>query len=339
MIINKKQILKYAGRAFSVLGAFILLLIVWEIYIPVNFLSKDSIVYTAPKGWGDDEIAQQLEEMGIIKSSLFFRGFVIATLQHGKVKAGKYSLSPSMSTAEIVRKLVQGDVIRQKVTILEGWDKYDIAKYLEEKEICTEEEFLNLAQEDFSRDFPVLTDKPRDIGLEGYLFPDTYQVSLGEEARDVMQKILTNFDKKLTPELREEIAKQKKSVFEIITMASIIEKEVRSLNDKKIVSGILWKRLSIDMPLQVDSTVNYITGKSDAGVAIKDTKIDSPYNTYKYKGLPAGPISNPGIDSITAAVYPTKTEYLYYLSASGSGRTIFSKTFEQHNIARAQYLR
>ena len=147
--------------------------------------------------------------------------------------------------------------------------------------------------------------------------------------------MLVNFDKKLTPELRTQIQKQKKTIFEIITMASMIEKEVRSLNDKKIVSGILWKRISIGMPLQLDATINYITDKNDPGVAIKDTKIDSPYNTYKYKGLPKGPISNPGIDSTTAAIYPTQTKYWYYLT---DGTTIFSETLQQHNEAKAKYL-
>jgi UPF0755 protein len=110
---------------------------------------------------------------------------------------------------------------------------------------------------------------------------------------------------------------------------------VRGLDDKKIVSGILWKRLAIGMPLQLDATINYITDKNVPGVSIKDTKIDSPYNTYKYKGLPKGPISNPGTDSIMAAIYPKTTNYWFYLS---DGITHFSETLEQHNIARALYL-
>ena len=118
-------------------------------------------------------------------------------------------------------------------------------------------------------------------------------------------------------------------------MASLLEKEVRTLDDKKIVSGILWKRISIGMPLQLDCTVNYVTGKSDASCTVKDTQTNSLYNTYKYRGLPKGPISNPGIDSITAAIYPTQTNYLYYLSA---GKTIFSETLQQQDAAKAKYL-
>ena len=118
-------------------------------------------------------------------------------------------------------------------------------------------------------------------------------------------------------------------------MASLLEKEVRTLDDKKIASGILWKRLGVGMPLQLDATVNYITGKSDASVLFKDAKIDSPYNTYKYKGLPKGPISNPGIDSIMAAIYPIQTKYWFYLS---DGITHFSETLQQHNAAKRRYL-
>ena len=147
--------------------------------------------------------------------------------------------------------------------------------------------------------------------------------------------MLDNFDKKLTPELNKEIANQKKSIFDIVTMASIIEKEVRKMDEKEIVSGILWKRISIGMPLQLDSTVNFITDGNDPSVSIKATKIDSPYNTYKYHGLPKGPISNPGLGSILSAIYPKKTNYWFWLS---DGITHFSETLQQHNIAKAKYL-
>ena len=121
-------------------------------------------------------------------------------------------------------------------------------------------------------------------------------------------------------------------------MASLIEKEVKTPEDKKIVSGILWKRLENSIPLQVDATISYITGKKGDSVSIEETKIDSPYNTYKYKGLPLGPISNPGLESIIASIYPENSDYWYYLSTP-EGKTIFSKTLEEHNIAKAKYLK
>ena len=147
-----------------------------------------------------------------------------------------------------------------------------------------------------------------------------------------------NFDKKITPELREEIQQQGKTIFEIVTMASLIEKEVREKEEKEIVSGILWKRLENKIPLQVDATITYITGKKTTKISKEETQIDSPYNTYKYLGLPPGPICNPGIDSIEAAIYPKSSEYWYYLSTA-EGKVIFSKTLEEHNLAKAKYLK
>ena len=148
--------------------------------------------------------------------------------------------------------------------------------------------------------------------------------------------MIVNFDKKLNSDLRQQILEQKKTIFDVITMASLLEKEVRTLEDKKIVSGILWKRLSVGMALQLDCTVNYVTGKNHPGVLIKDTKINSPYNTYKYPGLPKGPISNPGMNSIIATLNPTKTDYWFYLT---DGTTHFSKTAEEHSAKKAKYLK
>jgi len=314
---------------------FIFFFICFEIYIPINPRSHETITYTVQKGWGDDEIAKDLQKLKIIRNNYFFRLYVVVSLQHSNLQAGEYNLSPKMSIYQIAKKMAQGDVIRDTVVILEGWDIKDIAEYVQSKGICDQNEFIALTQKDYSSEFSFLQDKPKNLSFEGYLFPDTYEISKGESCEDILSLMLNNFDKKLTPELRTEIKKQNKSIFDVITMASMIEKEVRGLNDKKIVSGILWKRLAINMPLQLDSTVNYITGGSRPSVSIKETKIDSPYNTYKYPGLPKGPISNPGISSITAAVYPKSTNYWFWLS---DGITHFSETLAQHNEARVKYL-
>lgn len=324
--------------ALCALPVFIFLLFAFEIFVPKSPVSGDTIMYIAKSGMGDDEIARDLEQKGIIGSSAFFKLYVILSLQHSKLQAGKYSLASSMSIFQIVNKMASGEVIKQKITILEGWDITDVKKYFIENKVLSKEDFEQLISQDFSDKFDFLKEKPKDISLEGYLFPDTYEIYEGETGEEIFSSILANFDKKFTQDLRDEIVKQKKSVFEIITAASIIEKEVRIMPDKKVVSGIIWRRLAAGMPLQMDSTVNYITNRNDAGVAIKDTKIDSPYNTYKYTGLPKGPISNPGIDSILAAIYPKDSPYLYYLSTP-AGKTIFSRTLAEHNTARARYFR
>jgi UPF0755 protein len=281
-------------------------------------------------------VALELESLEIIKSSYFFKLYSVLSLKHSKLQAGKYELSPRMSIRQITNIITQGRTIKNKLVILEGWNIKDIGKYLESKDICTQAYFISLTKKSYYGKFNFLEDKPENVNLEGYLFPDTYELEENGTCEDVLGDMLANFDKKLTSELKEEIENQKKSIFDIITMASMIEKEAFGLADKKVVSGIFWKRIAIDMPLQSCATVNYITGKNDPGVATADTKIDSPYNTYKYLGLPKGPISSPGINSILAAIYPTKTKYWYFLA---DGKMIFSETLDQHNEAKAQYLK
>ncbi len=215
-------------------------------------------------------------------------------------------------------------------------------EYLEEKGL-KKDEFLKLSKKDFSDSFDFLKDKPKDLSLEGYIFPDTYYINKQNitnsgQLEYLIKIFLENFKKKLTSEMREEINRQEKTIFKIIIMASMIEKEVKIPEDKKIVSGILWKRLENNIPLQVDATISYITGKKGINISIDDTKIDSPYNTYKYRGLPLGPISNPGLESIIAAIYPETSAFWYYLSTP-DGTTIFSKTLEEHNIAKQKYLK
>ena len=322
---------------FYVFFVAVFFLFLFEIYTPKSFGKSPTVIYAAQKGMGANEIAADLEKQGIIKSSLFFRLFVITSNKHLKLQAGSYNLSSSMSVAKIVKKISSGDTIRNKITIVEGWDSKDIAEYLESKKLYSQKEFLDLVKQDFSGDFEFLKDKPKKLNLEGYIFPDTYEFHLEEKPEILLKNILSNFNKKMNTDLIKEIKAQDKSIFKIVTMASIIEKEVRSLEDKKVVSGILWKRMANDIPLQVDSTVNYITGKNHSGVAIEDTKINSPYNTYKYIGLPLGPISNPGIESILAAIYPKESPFWYYLSSDKNGQTIFSKTLEEHIAAQAKH--
>jgi UPF0755 protein len=325
---------------YNILGLFLCgaFLFWWGIYVPANYFSGKSIIYTAQKGIGDDEIALELKKMDIINSSYFFRFYVVFSGKHAKLQAGTYEISSKMSTKSIIDKFVKGEVVKNNITIIEGWNLKDIENYLIAKNICTKESFFEAKNKDYSSEFTFLQDKPISADLEGYIFPDTYEVLMADSCEQVIEKTLSNFGKKLGEKNYFEILKQKKSVFDIVILASIIEKEVIKIEDKKIVSGILNNRLDISMPLQVCSTINYITGKNDPGVFIKDTNIDSPYNTYKYIGLPKAPISNPGIDSIMAVIYPTENNYLYFLSTK-EGTTIFSKTLAEHNTAIFKYLK
>ena len=292
---------------FFLIGIFI-----WsEIYLPKNFQSGEEKLFSVEKGQSLFQISQYLEKEGLIKNKFFFNLYVILKGSQKKLQAGEYFLKPSESIAKIAKKIISGDTTKIIVTIPEGFTLKQI------------EERLGL--------------KLPGENLEGFLFPDTYQFPLRASGEEVVKKMRDNFDKKFTTDLREEIQKQGKTIFEIVTMASLIEKEVREKEDKEIVSGILWKRLKNNIPLQVDATISYITGKQTTRISREETQIDSPYNTYKYLGLPIGPICNPGIDSIKAAIYPKNSQYWYYLSTS-EGKTIFSETLEEHNLAKAKYL-
>ncbi len=335
MIYNKKKFL--VGLSLFLMAVF--LFFVFEVYVPKLGTETKVLTYIVQEGKGTKDIADDLEKQQVIKSSLFFRLYAAVSGQYSKLQAGKYELSSSMSIYKIVGRLSSGDVVSFKITLLEGWTLKDMSHYLQEQHFYSSKSFIESTKKDWSQQFTFLKDKPKSFNLEGYIFPDTYKVYPDDNVDALIEKALNNFNKKLTPDLRQEISKQNKSIFQIITMASIIEKEANKMEDKKIISGILWKRLKNGMPLQVDSTINFITGKSDGKAAIKDTKVDSLYNTYKYGGLPLGPISNPGMDSILAAIYPKESSYWYYLAADGTGQTIFSKTLEEHQAAIDKYFK
>jgi len=301
--------------------------------------------FIVAKGETATQIAKNLRLNNLIKSEFYFKYNVWR--ENLKIQAGEYSISQKLSTREIIKILTQGEAISQEksITIIEGWNNKDIAAYLEKNNIISVKDFLALTKEplknwkfDFTKpDF--LNDAPGTVGLEGYLFPDTYRIFKDTKAEEIIYKMLDNFNKKLTPGMREEIKKQNKTIYEIITMASVIEKEVRSTDDMKIVSGIFWNRIKNGQALQSCATLAYILGVNKPQYSLEDTKIDSPYNTYKYRGLPPGPIANPGLNAIAAAIYPENTNYNYFLSDPKTGKTIYSKTLDEHNANKYKYLK
>lgn len=335
----------------SLLYIFLLAIVLYVTQV-IFFTSSKNIetkLFTINKGETVKKIALDLKDNNLIENPYIFITYTAILGKYSKIQAGEYLLSTQMSLYTIVDILTKGEIAKEAITILEGWDLRDLNNYLKEKKIAEEEYLFGLTGtptateknqnvENLSKKFDFLKDKPTNLSLEGYLFPDTYYINKGDNAEEIIERALSNFNSKLNQELRDEIKKQKKTIFEIITMASMIEKEVKTLNDKKMVSGILWKRMEIGMRLQVDATILYATGQENSKVYIKDTQFDSPYNTYRHDGLPLGPISNPGIDSIVAAIYPTKTNNLYYLSTP-DGQTIFSKTLEEHNYNKNKYLK
>ncbi|MDD2758082.1 MAG: endolytic transglycosylase MltG [Patescibacteria group bacterium] len=181
-------------------------------------------------------------------------------------------------------------------------------------------------------------DKPTGVSYEGFLFPDTYRVYADAQPEDVLKKIFTNLNEKITPEMREAIKNQKKSFYEILTMASVVEKEAPTKSDMAKVADIFWRRYERNWALQSCATVNYITGKNDPGVSNEDKAINSLFNTYKYPGLPLGAISNPGLEAIRAVIYPEKNNFWYFMSDT-DGVTHYATTLEEHNANVHKYLK
>jgi UPF0755 protein len=327
---------------FIILIILIVAISFWLIFLPTESFSKKEVIFSVEIGEGSKDIALNLENENLIRWAPMFRVYVLVRGIAGDLKAGQYLLSPSMNIPQIAEKLFKGDVIKEKITIIEGWSLRTIGFYFEDRGMWEAKEVWDMAAKDFSDEFDFLKDKPKNLGLEGYLFPDTYEIRKNESLENIVKKMLSNFDGKLTSDLREEIKRQQKSIFEIVTMASILEKEVRTIEDKKIVSGIFWKKINNGEPLYSCATIAYILGREnwtfdEMRKEIASGKdIDSPYNTYIYPGLPLGPISNPGLESIMATIYPEESDYRYYLSTP-EGETIFSKTLEEHNIAKAKY--
>ncbi len=326
----------------------------YEIYLPHTAYSGEKAVEISP-GLGSRSIGELLEENGFIQSKWAFVTYATLNNKASSLKPGVYVFSEESTIAEILEQLVKGEEFPNErfLVIPEGWSLRDIGSYLERNGITQAEEFreiagfpaldyrvadVSVAPKDFSNEFAFLREKSNAVGLEGYLFPDTYRVYRDASLEDIARKMLANFDKRFTADMRRAAALRKRTVFEVVTMASLIEKEVVNEDDRRVVSGILWKRLERGIPLQVDATLVYIRGHNDTPLTSADKALNSRFNTYRYLGLPLGPIANPGLSAIQAALNPKESSYLYYLSAR-DGRTIFSKTLEEHNEAKAEYLR
>ncbi|NCB20476.1 MAG: endolytic transglycosylase MltG [Clostridia bacterium] len=248
----------------------------------------------------------------------------------------------------------------KSVTLLEGWTNKDMAQYFERQGIWQAEEFLELAgfpkvnydQEtelskplDYSSKFDFLKDKPKNTGLEGYLFPDTYRIFADEaKPEDLIEKMLNNFDHQLTAEMRAEIKKQGRTIYEVVIMASLVEKEAPinyktgDNKDAKIIAGIFWDRIKNGQALQSCASLAYILEVNKPQYSTEDTKIDSLYNTYKYLNLPPGPVSNPGILALEATIYPIYTEYNFFLTPAKSKDVVYSVSYQEHLRNKLKYL-
>jgi len=340
---KKRSIGKLVALIIGLLLVIVIIASVWlsfVILVPIHSDGSDQgSQVTIAAGSSVSDIANQLQQQGLIRSAFGFKVYVKLTDTRNQLQAGEYVLSPS-SPRNIVNVFLQGPSKRKDektITFIEGWNSNQMQDYLIGQG-------LNLG--DFGRtvddaqvdnpDSLIFDGKPAKASLEGYLFPDTYTVFDDITSLELTNKMITNLESKLTSDMREKIESSDMSFYEILTLASIVEKEVAKPEDRRVVAGIFLNRLDDDYLLQSDATVNFITNKHTTRPSFDDLISDSPYNTYLYTGLPPGPIGNPGIDAINAVLNPERTDYYYFLTTK-ENVTIFSKTNDEHLANVATY--
>jgi UPF0755 protein len=311
--------------------------------------------FTIESGQSSESIATSLDQAGLIRSAWAFRIYTALEGLSSGLQAGTYELSPASKLSAVARELASGKTLDDeiKVVIPEGLTNDQLAEQLAEEfapyqetgsATRTKAELKEAFLQEFSgddldeTDYSFLADRPRGSTLEGWLFPDTYFFFKTATPDAVRKRLLDTFDEKIPSDLRAETESIGRAFYDVLTLASILEKELRTTQDRRMAADLFWRRLDSGMALQSDATVNYLTKKSRLQPTLDDLKIESPYNTYLQPGLPPGPISNPGRDAIDAALNPTPNEYVYYLNDS-SGKTHFAKTYAEHLANKAQYLK
>lgn len=310
---------------------------------PVDPASQDRQTLNIESGLTVKEIAALLHEKGIIRSPSVFTIYVRLSGKTASLQAGKFVLRPSMGVSEIATVLQSGKADEAVITIPEGYTVSQIDALMAEKGFSASGEILRCAQEcDFSSfDFLPHAGGLAERGgkLEGYLYPDTYFVAKNDfHPKFFLERLLGTFRAKVVESYSEDIGASGRSLHEIVTMASLIEEETLADAERPLVSGILWKRYDDGRGLGVDATVRYILHKPTEEITVADLNVNSPYNTRKFRGLPPGPIANPGAGSIVAALHPQESPYWYYLHGS-DGTIHYAETNEEHNLNRYEYLR
>ncbi len=315
--------MKLGNKIYTIILCSIFIGICIFSFIIFNAKSTTGITFEVEQNDSLISVLNNLQQQGIVRSTILSRILVSIFGDSHIIKRGTYSSSEPLSDFSLALMLAQGRTSDQyiRITIPEGLTVVEIASILHSK----------------IPNFDTPSFIARALPYEGYLFPDTYFFLPETKSKTVLSVMRQNFTKKLEP-YQNEIEQTQKTLSEIIIMASLLEEEARTTETRRMIAGILWKRLEIGMPLQVDAVFPYIIGKNTYDVSLTDLAFDSPYNTYKYKGLPRGPITNPSLDSIIAALRPIQSQYIYYLS-NLSGKMYYAVTFEQHVENKRLYLK
>ena len=301
--------------------------------------SEQTRVFVIEQGMNAKEVAHSLENNNFIRNAKAFEFLCKLEKADTKLMAGVYNLAPSMSSREILEVLLKGpvpDVVR--VTIPEGYTLEEIIDLLVANGLGTKQEFYQAMLSFNADDYEFLKEVPiTEKRLEGFLFPDTYFFAKDSEPKAILAKFLDRFEKELTEEALARLKQLNISIYTWVTKASIVEREAAKAEERPIIAGVFENRLNIGMALESCATVQYILNERKPVLSLEDIAIDSPYNTYKYSGLPPGPIANPGHASLNAVLYPAQTKYLFFV-AKNDGSHAFAATFEEHlqNVRKYQ---
>lgn len=310
-----------------------------------------SVSFTIEQGESVAVLATRLESEQIIRSEAFFRYYLQFKGLDTAVRAGEFVVESPITLARVVAALAEPAVGEKTITLLPGWDLRDMAEYLEAEEVVSEEEFFavvgtaamlgNQPVIDFvTPQQPVLVaDKPANVSYEGYLRPDTYRIFANATAEEIARKLILAQQDQFSTEMWNAVQQSPHSLHEILTMASLVEREVRSPEDKALVADIFWRRYDLNWALQADSTVHYAVDKEgDLFTTAEDRDSLNPWNTYKYPGLPPGPIAAPSLSSIQAALFPESNGDWYFLT-DFEGTVHYASSLDGHNANVQKYLR
>jgi UPF0755 protein len=311
--------------------------------------SEQEVRVKVPSGASSSQIANLLKEQGMIKSPAIFTYYLKWKNQGSRFQAGEYAMKPGMTLDQIIDQFNNGQAVKEemfRVTIPEGFTARQIAEKLTMETPLKAEAFLqNIAKPEQFKAAALATlpnDQAIKYRLEGYLFPETYEFKKGANEQEFIERSLQELDKKLAtlPADWEEKAKGRNlNLHQVLTVASLIEREVVVEEERPLVAGVIYNRLNQKMPLQIDATVQYLLDKPKERLFEKDLLVESPYNTYRNPGLPPGPIASPSLASIKAALYPADTKYMFYVTKKdGTQGHLFAETFDQHknNIAASK---
>ncbi|MCK8828398.1 endolytic transglycosylase MltG [Natroniella acetigena] len=292
--------------------------------VDYNLTQTDKLVEIEPNT-SINRIGKMLYQKGLIRSPFIFRIYLrVKDLSTG-VQAGHYKLNSGMSTPEIIDKLVRGETADYTITVFEGARVEQIADLLA-REGVDRDKFLGLARHK-KLDFLPERDDVK-YNLEGFLYPNTYRIPYGSSERDVI-RIMVNEFKRQVNFLEEQIEDSDYDLYEIVTIASLIEGERKVASEEPLIASVIYNRLEIGMRLQLDATVQYSLPEHKSRLLYRDLEVDSPYNTYKISDLPPGPINNPSLSAMRSALNPAETDYLYYVATTG-GYHEFTRTYQEH---------